>query len=626
MKQPVNIYSKEAIKTRMLNNASVLWGLKNSKTLDPFVKLLIDAFSTEIFRVGNEINNIRTHMLEKISRLLTPPLYNLPKPAHAVALALPNESKCKLASNTEFFYKKRVTSTSKEISDIQVQMAFTPVGTVNLVQGHIAGLISAGNITFMDKNGNKMPVMSRSGQQLPSGEMWLPLLLSDEIETLDDLSLYCSFPGFEESDWVYNLLPFVQVSLNGEQLDVHSGLYYQEDEGAEGYEDLFREHSAVTKIAESIKNIYKRNFITLTGFPHKLNQHQSDVPAALTYLFDETTRENYFNEKYIWLKLQFPPQYVTDVLDNIQVHINAFPVFNRKWKQNECKFDVVGNNIPLNTGFAEHFLFVDSVVGHSGHRYSEIPYAQTSALNKGLYTIRVGGMERFDERNAIDLINYMLELTRDEVAAFSNLDRDNVATALQDMITQMKFLERKARLAKGYTHQVPSYLIVEPLTENETANAAYWVTNCELANNLRPGTVLNDEKNTLLETATVMLITTTTGGTEKQTGTDALHAYRYALTTRDRLVTAEDIKTYCKMELKNTLKQVSIVKGTAVSAKPKEGFIRTLDIMITPKNYDSFPEAYWQNKARTLLREIEYRAVDGINFRIFLKKEPETVH
>ena len=45
---------------------------------------------------------------------------------------------------------------------------------------------------------------------------------------------------------------------------------------------------------------------------------------------------------------------------------------------------------------------------------------------KGLYTVRKGGMERFTSRNAVDMIANVLELTRDEIAAFSLYNRDNV--------------------------------------------------------------------------------------------------------------------------------------------------------------------------------------------------------
>ena len=81
------IYSKESIKARMLQNATKLWGVKNVQALDPVVKLLIDAFSTEVFKANNEIQNVNGRILEKLARLLTPAKYTHPNPAHAIAFA-----------------------------------------------------------------------------------------------------------------------------------------------------------------------------------------------------------------------------------------------------------------------------------------------------------------------------------------------------------------------------------------------------------------------------------------------------------------------------------------------------------------------------------------------------------
>jgi len=55
MKNITSNYAKEAIKSRILKNATTLWGVSNPHALDPFVTLLIDAFSTEIFKVNNDI-------------------------------------------------------------------------------------------------------------------------------------------------------------------------------------------------------------------------------------------------------------------------------------------------------------------------------------------------------------------------------------------------------------------------------------------------------------------------------------------------------------------------------------------------------------------------------------------
>jgi len=85
MKKIVNNHAKEVIKARILHQATKLWGVHNPNALDPLVSLLIDAFSTEIFKVNNDIENIKVNILEKIARVLTPSIYTYPRPAHAIA-------------------------------------------------------------------------------------------------------------------------------------------------------------------------------------------------------------------------------------------------------------------------------------------------------------------------------------------------------------------------------------------------------------------------------------------------------------------------------------------------------------------------------------------------------------
>ena len=105
-----NIYSKESVKARMLQNATKVWGLKSPQSLDPFVKLLIDAFSTEVFKSNNEIQSVNVRILEKLAKLLTPSIYTHPIPAHGVAFTSPFESSEVLLDHTEFFFKKQMNS------------------------------------------------------------------------------------------------------------------------------------------------------------------------------------------------------------------------------------------------------------------------------------------------------------------------------------------------------------------------------------------------------------------------------------------------------------------------------------------------------------------------------------
>lgn len=619
MEQQVNIFSKEAIRARMVQNATALWGLKNAQSLDPFVKLLIEAFSTEIFKVSNEVNNIKTRMLEKMARLLTPAIYTIPQPAHAVGFVSPAEHIAVLNNNTDFFHRKQFPTSLKTTSDMQVDISFTPIDHVQLVGAKVAAMFTGNNCYRFDGQMNKLPVARIQDGGLPYATVMLAIEFDKDFEErLEYLSLYFSCPDFEHEDWIYSLMPYAEFKIGERKVSTEAGLRYVAEPQANGYQQIFNEYTAFKKIKDTVKNIYTNQFITLTDLPGNIKAVQQDFPEALSAFGRNAEIATKLPGKYVWLTLKMPPQYNAEVLDNFRFVINAFPVINRKWKQNECKFDIAGNNIPLVAGVGEHFLMVDEVADGAGRKYEEIPYTQISSLQKGLYSVRIAGMERFDERNALDLINYVLELTRDEVAAYGNIERDNVVSALKEMVTQMKFLERKTRLANGRVKQVPSYIIVEPHQENEYMYASYWITNCTLANNFRAGLVLENQKNAGVGKGLVLL-SNTSGGSEAQHGMDAVQAYRYALTTRDRIITAEDIKNFCRAELGDVISMINVTKGTAISSKPKEGFIRTLEVNIIPLDYAAYDDAYWQSKARALKQQIELRAVAGIEYRVLFK-------
>jgi hypothetical protein len=619
MEQPVNIFSKEAIRARMMHNAATLWGLKNAQSLDPFVKLLIEAFSTEIFKVSNEVNNIKTRMLEKIARLLTPTIYTIPQPAHAIGFATPTEQVMLLNDHVEFFHRRHFPSSIKTTADLQIDLAFTPVDNIQLVKARVAAVFSGNTCSIIDEKMNKLPLSRVTSAGLPYATVMLAIEFDKDFEErLQHLSLYFSCPDFEHEEWIYTLLPYAEFFAGDHKLDVAPGLKYMQDNTSTGYTQIFNEYTAFNKIKDAVKNIYTNHFVTLTGFPLNIATLLEDFPKTLSSFGNLPEVATKLSKKYLWLTIKMPPQYNEAVLDNFNFVLNAFPVINRKWKKNECKFDIAGNNIPLVTNIGEHFLMVDDVADGAGRKYEEIPYSQIASLQKGLYSVRVSGMERFDERNAVDLINYVLELTRDEVAAYGNIERDKVVAALKEMLTQMKFLERKASMADGTIKQMPSYIIVEPYRDNEYMYASYWITNCTLANNLRVGLTLDNPQNTGLK-AGLTLLTITANGSEAQHGMDSLLAYRYALTARDRIITVEDIKNFCRAELREHIKEITVKKGTAISARPKEGFIRTLEVIIIPADYNAYNENYWQSKASSLKQQVESKAVDGTEYRVFIK-------
>ncbi|AZA74613.1 type VI secretion system baseplate subunit TssF [Chryseobacterium indoltheticum] len=613
-----NIYSKESVKARMLQNATKVWGLKSPQSLDPFVKLLIDAFSTEIFKANNEIQTVNARILEKLAKLLTPSIYTHPIPAHALAYTSPFESSEILLEHTEFFFRKHMNSTVKSESDKQLNIPFTPIGSVRTNKAQTAIMFVGNTCYSLDERLNKIPISRFQGRP----EDYRKVTIGIDVSKFTNekfpktLSIYCSNPAFEHLDFVYKLLPYSTVSSNGNPMFIKEGITYVKNKEAEGYEQIFHEQSIKTKIIDDIKSIYSHKFVEVIGLSRDL--FIRELPEDLNFLKGKEEIEKYLGGKeYLWLTFEFPPQFSAEILDNFTFVLNAFPVYNRGWKKTEYSLDIMGNNIPLITEEAEHFLYVDEVQDGEGRKYTEIPFTPSDNLKKGLYTVRKGGMERFNNRNAVDMISNVLELTRDEIAAFSLLNRDNVKGMLGEMSDKMKSMVQKVNNAKRNIRQELNYVIMEPVEKTDHTYAAFWITHCTFANHMRPGTELSNQ----LKSQSMILLTETIGGAEEQKGSDSIQAYKYALTTRDKIISLEDVKNYCRMVLKDELKDVRVKRGTMISNKPKEGFVRTVEVEIVPNNYSFYGRMYWENMANILRNQIVAKAIDGIEYLVKISNE-----
>ena len=615
-----NIYSKESVKARMLQNATKVWGLKSPQSLDPFVKLLIDAFSTEVFKANNEIQTVNARILEKLAKLLTPSIYTHPIPAHAVAFTEPFESSEILLEHTEFFFRKQMNSTVKSESDKQLNIPFTPIGSVRTNKAQTSIMFVGNTCYSIDERLNKIPISRFQGRPSDYRKVTIGINVSKYTNEKfpRSLGLYCSNPAFEHLDFVYKLLPYITVSSNGNPLFVKEGLTYLKKEQTEGYEQLFHEQSIQTKIIQDIKNIYHHKFIEVTGLSRDLFSETGMLPHDLDFLNGREEIQKYIEGKnFLWLTFEFPPQFSAEILDNFTFVLNAFPIYNRGWKKTEYSLDIMGNNIPLITDEGEHFLYVDEVQDGEGRKYTEIPFTPSDDLKKGLYTVRKGGMERFNNRNAVDMISNVLELTRDEIAAFSLLNRDNVKGMLSEMSDKMKSMVQKVNNAKRNIRQELNYVIMEPVEKTDHTYASFWITHCTFANHMRPGTELSNQ----LKSQTLILLTETIGGAEEQKGSDSIQAYKYALTTRDKIISLEDVKNYVRMVLKDELKDVRVKRGTMISNKPKEGFVRTVDVEVVPQNYSFYGRVYWENMANILRNQIISKAIDGIEYRVLVSNE-----
>jgi hypothetical protein len=268
----------------------------------------------------------------------------------------------------------------------------------------------------------------------------------------------------------------------------------------------------------------------------------------------------------------------------------------------------------------EPFLAIKNVYGLDNKEYKQSNGTEDKKNIPGTFSVREGGIERFDSRNAKEYIEYLIELLRDESSSFSAFGADFIYSIIKDMNQNIALIEQKLKQNINQIKNTPAYLFITPHTEGENIFVQYWSTLGVEANNLRQGTKMELYLGNDLDSKSLFLLSNTFSGRNKLDAQQKLDAYKYALTTRNRIVTLEDIKSYCWKELGDKIVYVTIEKGLAISPMPQEGIINTLDVYLLANNEAVSEEDQLEAEISKLKIGLEDNAVTDYNFRVFLNK------
>lgn len=618
--------SKEVIKNRMLRHALTYWGIKNTDDLDPSVKLILEALSSELYNLGNEIKDTQVRVLEKVSNLLAPDFLTSPNPAHGILHAAPVEPVEVLNNTTSFFAQRKIASKQNEILDTTLDIFFTPVDAVQIFDAQIAYIASGGNLYSYDGNFNKQLVLRTRGSLVERNVVWLGIRINPKIEDIRNMFFCFDWKNLESklANRIHQLLPLTQWFINEKQIETQQGINYAPGvDERDRYERIFLEYDLLSMMEKDIKNFYQSKYISIasTGSA-SINELKQSYPPSFNKVFAENDLLK-LNERMLWIKIVFPAAMLQEYLDEIYIYPNAFPIMNRQ--VNDLKYRLKGgsNIIPMKTGEFNQFLSVKSLSDET-HIYKSVPYRKMEEEQSGTYTLRNGGVERFDTRNARELISYLLELLRSESAAFSAYGYDFIATTLKEMDQKITLMEQKT---KGYINnsaEVPNYIIVKPFEGFDMMYAEYWTTLAELANNLRSGTKLQLGKGVKVKQDSLSLMTTTIGGKNRLRPEERLNAFRYGIMTRNRIVTKEDIRNFCYYELGQRISKVVVERGFEMSENSKEAFTRTIDVILTPLDTDALKSKEWELLCEQLKSKLQSRSGMSNNYRIILKEDGES--
>lgn len=605
----------------MLKHALNYWNLKNTEYLDPIVKIILEALSTELYNLGNEIKDSEVRLLEKIANLLAPEFLTCPNPAHAIMHAMPVEVHDTISETDHFYTPKKYSSRQDETLDKSIDVFFTPVGKLKLFQAGISYMVAGNNLYSVDGNYNKL-ITGQTRGRLDNQVIWLGINLDEKIDNVNNLFFYFDWKNMEHSlsNLNYQLLPLSKWYLNDEEITIAEGLPYEQKQvsGSSG-KDLSFDYDLLSLVEKDITNFYNRKFITIADKRNmNVQQLTENYPAAFRNTFSESDLQK-FSEKLLWIKVVFPAALPQGSLDELYVYTNSFPVMNRQLNDLKYRLKRGSNIIPLKVSGMEQFLSVRSLADEA-HVYTATPFRKTEEEETGTYTLRSGGVERFDGRNAKEFISYLLELLRSESAAFSAHGNDFIASTLREMDQRIALMEQKTRAISNTTSEIPHYIIAKPYEGCEMMYIEYWTTNAEMANVIRSGIRLQEYNGSKINPDSLLLITTSGAGKNRLKPEERVKAFRYGLMTRNRIVTREDIRNLCFYELGDRINKVGVERGVEMSTNPKQSFQRTIDITITASQKERLNNETWDVLFDHLKAKLSSRSGMSNHYRFFLNK------
>ena len=626
--------SREQIKTRLLKNAARAWGYTGTEAennFDPLVSMLLTATSAELERVSGEIHATRARILERLVQLLSPDALTGALPAHAIACATPVEERITIEENAQYYISRKRPSGREGEEPQMREVYFSPTAAFPLTRASIRYMATGNTIHRVANAANKeVFAMAAPGRELSPSTLWLAI---DEPGTpLHDMLFYFDLRNEAGRQLFYHQLPKAVWYWNGQPIGHWAG-YGDRDLCGGGFdlETLLRRDEDISgKIRQHVNAFYQPHFITISDPENRTagpgnrpdGWDEAGLPPAFSSIFSEKSIETLQQQPLRWLAIEFPSTISNRLLQDVVCVGSGFPVINRRLHELTFRLQEIVNIVPLQT--EDIFLDLAEASNDEGRILNARSFRPGSEESFSLL-LRNGGVGRWDERDAGSIVDYLLQLLRDESAAFSTLGNDFMNSEMRQLQQTINKLEQRLSARQLRREQTP-YLVIRHDGKGSSKNIfiKYWSTAGEGGNKIKAGSILRQYKDGGIGNNQVVLVTTTQGGRDRLDTADSVLAYKSALLSRDRLITPEDIKAFCHYQLgQQRVKKIVVTKGILIHPDQQQGFVRTIDVIIDleRQTYEDMLEkgeiVFWKDKLKQLLEE---RSTALLPFRVSLQQ------
>lgn len=562
--------------------------------------------------LGEDFTAIETRLLEKTARILTPGILTSPFPAHGIVHAYPIEPCYQITRESGMYYES--DSLTRKLSTGSV--SFYPACDTLLHKADVKYMV-CDDLLYRIAPTLEKTMIARTETRMPPRTVWLGVAVDESISDLEYFSFYLDFPNLMESYEYLLLLPCTEWSVEGKPVVMERGIHERTTIPEEPTRAFFQNYDVMSVIDREVMDIYSKHFLKVSqSFPFD-SSWKKNLPDILRSCFKEAVLEK-MQDKLVWVKIQFPAHFTPEVLEELHAGINIVPVENKTLHEQTTPLEDTFRVVPLRTGNHESLLSVHSVKDSDGKTYHELLYPEKdSTESNGTYSIRKGGCERFDSRSAKELLGYLSDLLDDETHAFhavSSIKLQALTTQMEQLMAQMK----QTADSMNESRETPYYLMIDQLSGKGQITVKYWTTNCEVGNRIQAGVNLSPNATTYLDSKTLALVSTTYGGKQAPKNREQIDIYKYGFISHGRILTQNDIASFCKKELGELLVRTEIRNGVEISPMPHEGLVRTKEVhlILGTKLDEPSQEKQIKDNLRTKLSAC---SPDTFNYRIFIE-------
>lgn len=605
---------QEKLKDRLLRRASRLWGyneVESESSFDPLVGLLLSSIASELEKLGFELESSRSRMVERILELLFPEDVSGVFPSRALIQVMPQENDASFSLYDSFRTQKNIHNIYNPAESGIKNIYFSPTITPKITPSKVE-YIAFGNELNKIESFFYSEKLAKSEQPLPAGELWLGLRCYG-AEILENPQFYIDIQTTYQKELFFHYLRQAKVYFGDREMKFQEG-YNISSNNRNTEEIILKNYQHLSQIYNEVNDFYKPYFFTLN---EKMSlSEQIEKPRLFTKNFPEHPLSG--EKDILWLRIEFSEMMISEVLRNVNFTLNCVPVVNIQNTQLHRRLGGRLNIIPLQS--EDYFLDLDYIKDDSGVR---LDLKNENTNHPITAVLRRGGVARFDQRNASELLLYLLELIKDETAAFSGIGGDVVRETLRSIHQNIAALEQLSE-EKNFTQTNNPYIIISSSQGKDMGcDISYWLTAGEQGNDIKSGTVLEIESSSTSSSfSNVVMLKSSFGGRKGLSVQDKILEYRSSMLSRGRIVTPADIKHFGHKHFKQTISDIEVKKGTKKEVSNKGGFSRTIDIHLTRNQSLETPlsEAEWKYLCDGFLFYLEKNSAHIYPYRLIEKE------